>query len=145
MKNALFFILAILLFCGNSLFASPLQDTTKNYRNKPTAPIEFGTASFYHNKFQDRLTASGETFDQAKLSAAHNSLPLHTWIRVTNMRNNKTIIVKVNDRLHRNNPRLLDLSRSAAEKLGYIGRGLTWVKVEILGKKKPPEFALSQK
>jgi rare lipoprotein A len=78
-------------------------------------------------------------FDQEKLTAAHNSLPLQTWIRVTNMRNMKVVIVKVNDRLHKNNPRLVDLSRSAASKLGYIGRGLTWVKVEVIGKKRPTE------
>ena len=143
MKNALFFITAFL--CSMAVLANSFQDTAKNYRNRPTPKIQFGTASFYHNKFQDRPTASGETFDQEKLTAAHNSLPLHTWVRITNMRNNRSVVVKINDRLHKNNPRLVDLSRSAAEKLGYIGRGLAWVKVEVLGKKKPGDLALSQK
>jgi rare lipoprotein A len=139
MKILLFF--SVFLFQRENITSLPVpvQDTLKNYRNKPTPAIEYGTASFYHNKFQDRQTASGEIFDQEKLTAAHNSLPLHTWIRVTNMRNMKVVIVKVNDRLHKNNPRLVDLSRSAASKLGYIGRGLTWVKVEVLGKKRPAE------
>ena len=143
MKNPFFII--ILFIQGNLALAGLSQDTSKNQRNKKTTPIEYGTASFYHNKFQDRLTASGETFDQAKLTAAHNSLPLHTWIRVTNMRNMRVVIVKVNDRLHKNNPRLVDLSRSAASKLGYIGRGLTWVKVEVLKKKPPQQLPLTKK
>ncbi|HUR10917.1 MAG TPA: septal ring lytic transglycosylase RlpA family protein [Flavitalea sp.] len=142
MKNLL--LITILFAQGCLLYAGPPPDTLINQRNKKTATIEYGTASFYHNKFQDRLTASGETFDQEKLTAAHNSLPLHTWIRVTNMRNMKVVIVRINDRLHKNNPRLVDLSRSAASKLGYIGRGLTWVKVEVLGKK-PPFNHLSKK
>jgi rare lipoprotein A len=64
-------------------------------------------------------------------------LPLGTWIKVTNLRNGKSIIVKTNDRLHPRMKRVVDLSRSAAQKIGYIGYGLTRVKVEVLGKKKP--------
>ena len=98
-------------------------------------------ASFYHNKFQGRKTSSGEKFDQDKMTAAHNGLPLNTWIRVTNIRNGRTVIVKVNDRLHHRNERLVDLSRKAASRLGYIGRGLARVKVEVLGKMKPADIA----
>jgi len=110
-------------------------------RVKKTAKIQYGMASFYHNKFQGRKTSSGEEYDQDKMTAAHNGLPLNTWIRVTNIRNGRTVIVKINDRLHHRNERLVDLSRSAASKLGYIGRGLTRVKVEVLGKIKPSEIA----
>jgi rare lipoprotein A len=110
-------------------------------RIKKTAKIQYGMASFYHNKFHGRKTSSGELYDREKMTAAHNGLPLNTWIRVTNIRNGRTVIVKVNDRLHHRNERLVDLSRTAASRLGYIGRGLTRVKVEVLGKMKPAEIA----
>lgn len=99
--------------------------------------VQYGIASFYHDKFEGRPTSSGEIFSQKKMTAAHNSLPLNTWIRVTNLRNHKSIIVKVNDRLHHRNTRLVDLSSKAASILGYKGRGIVKVKVEVLGKKKP--------
>ena len=72
---------------------------------------------------------------EKKMTAACNQLPLGTWIRVTNLNNNRSVIVKTNDRLHIRMKRVVDLSRAAAEKLGYIGRGLTKVKVEVLEKK----------
>jgi rare lipoprotein A len=70
----------------------------------------------------------------AKLTCACNVLPLGTWLKVTNMRNGKSVIVKVNDRLHPKMRRLVDLTRAAAQKLSYINSGLTRVKVEVLGK-----------
>jgi rare lipoprotein A len=97
--------------------------------------VQYGTASFYHDKFVGRKTATGELFRQDRLTAAHNTLPLGTYIRVTNMRNRKSVVVRINDRLHYRNPRLVDLSKAAAHKLGYVNSGLTRVKVEVLGKK----------
>jgi len=104
---------------------------------KKTTKIQYGTASFYANKFNGRKTASGEIFSQDKLTAAHNGLPLGTWIKVTNLKNKRSVVVRVNDRLAHNNKRLVDLSRAGASKLGYTSKGLTKVKVEVLGKKKP--------
>ena len=101
--------------------------------------VQYGIASFYADKFEGRPTSTGEIFSQKKMTAAHNSLPLNTWIRVTNLRNHKSIVVRVNDRLHHRNTRLVDLSSKAAGILGYRGRGIVKVKVEVLGKKKPPE------
>jgi rare lipoprotein A len=95
----------------------------------------YGTASYYAEKFNGRQTATGAIYSSRKLSAACNRLPLGTWIRVTNMRNKRVVIVQVNDRLHPKNPRLVDMSRIAAERLGYVGRGLTQVKVEVLSKR----------
>ena len=97
----------------------------------------YGQASFYHNKFNGRQTANGEIFSQKKMTCACNALPFGTWLRVTNLRNGKTAIVKVNDRLHPRIKRVADLSYTAAKKLGYTGQGLARVKVEVLGKKKP--------
>ena len=76
------------------------------------------------------------------MTCAHNTLPLGTWIRVTNLRNKRTVIVRVTDRLHPRNPRLVDLSKKAAKKLNYVGYGLTKVKVEVLSKN-DPEVALA--
>lgn len=128
-------ILAItLLFIGVNLVAT---DTTKAVGSKPK--IIYGTASFYANSFNGRKTANGETFSQKKMTAACNLLPLGTWIRVTNLRNGRSVLVRTNDRLHTRMKRVVDLSRSAAEKLNYVKSGLTQVKVEVLGKKKPEE------
>lgn len=94
----------------------------------------YGIASYYADKFNGRETANGEIYDGRKMTAACNVLPLGTWIRVTNLSNNRWVIVKTNDRLHARMTRVVDLSRVAAEKLGYIGKGLTKVKVEVLEK-----------
>ena len=100
-------------------------------------PTHYGTASFYANKFEGRKTATGEIFSQNKLSAASNIIPLNNWVRITNLKNKKWIVLRINDRMHPRNPRLIDLSRSAAHRLHYIGLGLVRVKVEILGKRLP--------
>lgn len=99
--------------------------------------VLYGMASFYANKFNGRKTALGEIFSQNKFTCACNVLPLGTWIRVTNLHNGKTVVVKTNDRLHPKMKRIIDLSRAAATKLGYVGRGLTRVKVEVLGRNAP--------
>lgn len=103
-------------------------------RNVKPARVQYGTASFYADKFEGRKTANGEIFTQKGMTAAHNSLPLGTWIRVTNLSNKRSVLVKVNDRLHHRNPRLVDLSKSAAKKLGYTGKGLSKVRVDVIGK-----------
>jgi rare lipoprotein A len=110
---------------------------SKTGPQKPTR-IFYGQASFYANKFHGRKTASGEIFSQDKPTCACNILPLGTWIKVTNMRNGKSTIVKINDRIHPKMKRIVDLSRTAAQKLGYIGHGLTRVKIELVDKKLVP-------
>lgn len=95
----------------------------------------YGQASFYANKFNGRKTASGEIFDQKKFTCACNVLPLGTWVKVTNLRNGRSVLVKVNDRIHPKMRRVVDLTRAAAHSLGFISRGLTRVKVEVVDKK----------
>jgi len=129
-------LLGSAIFFASDVYASDSITISR----KKFPKIQYGIASYYHDKFQNRLTASGEKFDQRKLTAAHNGLPLNTWIRVTNMRNKRSVIVRVNDRLHRKNTRLVDLSNLAAKNLGYLGHGLTQVRVEVFGKKKPQEL-----
>jgi rare lipoprotein A len=136
----------ILLFCltctGATLGASAQKavDSIKLNKNKNVAVTQYGVASFYHDKFEGRLAANGDTFTQKRMTAASNNYPLNCWVRVTNTRNKRIVIVRIIDRMHHLNTRLIDLTRSAAGKLGYIGRGLTRVKVEYLGKKKPTDL-----
>ena len=113
--------------------AESTDTTTAVIKTKPK--VLFGIASFYAEKFNGRKTANGEIYDSQKMTAACNTLPLGTWIRVTNLSNNKSVVVKTNDRMHPRMTRIVDLSRAAAQKLGYIGKGLTKVKVEVLEKK----------
>lgn len=96
--------------------------------------VYYGIASYYADKFNGRPTANGEVYSHQKFTAACNVLPLGTWIRVTNLKNKKTVIVKTNDRLHARMKRIVDLSKGAAQKLGYTHRGLTQVKVEVIEK-----------
>ena len=133
------FLLAC-IFClpAVSIYA---QDTAakKSISNNPVKKTLYGQASFYANKFNGRKTASGEIFSQNKMTCACNVLKLGTWVRVTNLRNGKSVIVKVNDRLHPSMKRIVDLSSAAAKQLGYRARGLTRVRVDVLGMKKPEE------
>ncbi|MEJ7611266.1 MAG: septal ring lytic transglycosylase RlpA family protein [Ferruginibacter sp.] len=97
-----------------------------------TGDTLLGRASYYSNKFSGRRTANGETFDHKKLTAACNLLPLGTWIQVMNLKNGKLVVVKTNDRLHHKTTRLVDLTRAAAKKLGFISAGLARVRVTVL-------------
>lgn len=96
-----------------------------------------GEVSYYHNSFHGRKTASGEVFSQEKLTCASNLYPLGTWLRITNTRTGKSVVVKVNDRMHPRINRVADLSRQAAEELGMIKAGVAKVEVENLGKVPP--------
>jgi rare lipoprotein A len=131
---ALFVVL--LLFFAKPLQAQSADSTSKTAASKAKR-IFYGQASFYANKFHGRKTASGEIFDQKKMTCACNVLPLGTWIKVTNLRNGRTVVVKTNDRLHPKMKRIVDLTRAAATQLGFISSGLTRVKIEVIGKKAP--------
>jgi rare lipoprotein A len=128
----------VFLFCICTFIHSAAQDSTiirtKAVRSPKEIVIKYGLASFYHNKFNGRKTANGNTFSGIKYTAACNVLPLGTWVKVTNVKNDKSVIVYINDRLHPKNKRLIDLSNTAAQKLDFISAGITKVKVEVLGK-----------
>ena len=89
-----------------------------------------GTASWYGRQFHGRKTASGETFDMNAMTAAHRSLPLNCYIRVTNRNNGKSVVVKVNDRGPFHGNRVVDLSYGAAKKLGITNAGVGNVSIE---------------
>ena len=130
------FLLASLLLAhsGVELHAQNAHRVRTSNKKKETPAVETGVASYYSSKFKGRLTASGQRYDPTKMTAAHNRLRMGTRIKVTNINNRRSVIVTVNDRLHYRNKRLVDLSRAAALKLGYTGRGLTRVRVEVLGR-----------
>ncbi len=107
-------------------------DSVKNEENFIT-----GIASFYSSNLDGTKTATGEIYRNSKMSAASNDFDLNTWVRVTNIKNNKSVILRINDRMHprmQKKGRVLDLSRIAARKLDFIENGLTKVKVEIVEK-----------
>lgn len=91
-----------------------------------------GVASFYHDKFEGRLTATGETFDNDKFTAASNTLKLGSYVKVTNLTNGEKVYVRINDRMNKTNQRLIDLASVAAKKLNFHQKGITNVKVEVV-------------
>ena len=131
--NPIYCILLIITFfyCPNSI-AQQKTSGNKKIGKSDKSDIRYGVASFYADKFNGRKTASGQIFSQDKLTCACNVLPLGTWVKVTNMSNGKSVKLLVNDRLHPRMRRLVDLSKSAAKKLGFISSGLVKVKLEVL-------------
>lgn len=93
---------------------------------------EVGFASWYGQKFHGHLTSNGETYNMFAMSAAHKTLPLPSYVRVTNLENNKQAIVRVNDRGPFHENRIIDLSYAAAVKLGYHSKGTAKVKLEVI-------------
>ncbi|MBC7908544.1 MAG: septal ring lytic transglycosylase RlpA family protein [Rhodospirillaceae bacterium] len=93
-----------------------------------------GRASWYGQPFHGRLTANGETYDQDELTAAHQTLPLPSVVRVTNLENGRTLILRVNDRGPFIKGRIIDVSRKAAKLLKFHDQGTTQVRIEVLEK-----------
>lgn len=93
---------------------------------------QVGTASWYGQKFHGHLTSNGEIYDMFGMTAAHKTLPLPSFVKVTNLANNKSTIVRVNDRGPFHQDRIIDLSYSAAYKLGVYDTGTSKVKIEVL-------------
>lgn len=108
---ALFFIVAVGSACGQ---------------------VQTGKASFYADKFEGSMTASGEKYKHSKLTAAHKSLPFGTKVKLTNLANNQTVEVVINDRGPYVEDRIVDVSRAAAEQLGFVNNGLAEVRLEVI-------------
>jgi len=107
------------------------------------ASVEYGQASFYADALQGNKTASGETYYHNEYTAAHQSLPFNTWVRVTNLDNQKSVLVRINDRGPFIQGRIIDLSKYAARDLDMIKTGVARVKIEVLPKITEPESAYS--
>jgi len=95
-------------------------------------PYQVGTASWYGEYFQGRETASGEPYDMQALTAAHPSLPLGSFVRVTNLRNGKSVVVRINDRGPVVEGRIIDVSYNTARILGFESRGLQRVRLDLV-------------
>jgi rare lipoprotein A len=98
----------------------------------PAPASLIGVASYYAHKFHGRRTASGETYDENQLTAAHRTLPFGTVVRVTNLGNGRSVTVRINDRGPWVKDRIIDLSYRAARELDFIRRGLTRVELEVI-------------
>ena len=124
-------IATALVAFSSSVFSLPSEAATRRsaatYRSKA---LSEGTASFYSTQFHGRKTANGETFNMNQLTAAHPSLPFGTLVKVTNMDNGKNVVVRINDRGPYVKGRIIDLSKSAARKIGILKEGVAQVKVE---------------
>ena len=91
-----------------------------------------GVASYYSDEFHGRKTSNGETFDMHDLTAAHRTLPFNTKVKVTNLENSKSVVVRINDRGPFKDDRVIDLSFEAAKQIGLIANGTASVRLEIL-------------
>lgn len=98
----------------------------------PAVHTETGKASFYADRFQNRKTASGERYQASENTAAHRTLPFGSQVRVTNVRNGKSVVVRINDRGPHVRGRIIDLSRSAFAQIGDPAAGLLNVRIEVL-------------
>ncbi len=139
------YVITLLLFlndCSATKRFSENNSTlySSNAGSENERPLETtnGTASYYGKKFHGRKTASGEIFNMYGLSASHKTYPIGTSIRVTNKKNGKSVVLKVNDRMPLRNKRLIDISYGAAKELDMLKTGVAKVKVEVLewGKEK---------
>ena len=133
-------VLATLLGVAGAQAASPAEHLNPHVVVSHHHWYQLGVASWYGKFFAGRTTASGEPFDPSQLTCAHRTLPLGSVLRVTNLRNNKSVIVTVNDRGPVPENRVIDLSKAAAGVLGFTDQGLAPVKVELIG----PQDELAQ-
>jgi rare lipoprotein A len=138
MQRVLTSILATGLIVA-TMGAAPVQNGSKAAET-PSKPYQIGRASWYGKPFHGRTTANGETYNMFHFTAAHRQLPLGTWVKVTNLRNGKWILVRVNDRGPVPETRIIDLSYAAAQLLGFRERGVERVRLDIV---KPETMTVS--
>lgn len=117
------FIVSIMLFFGNMKPAEALPSL-----------IQKGKASFYSKKFTGRRTAYGERVSAEAMAGAHRSLPLNTLVEVTNLDNQRSVIVRINDRGPFSKGRIIDLTHAAAHALGMVSKGVANVSLRVVGK-----------
>ena len=119
---------------GKYLVGRPYKIAGKTYYPSERRVAQVGTASWYGADFHGRKTANGEIFDRGSITAAHPTMPLPSYARVTNLKNGSSVMVRVNDRGPFAHSRVIDLSKRAAELLDYQHTGLAKVKVEYVGR-----------
>ncbi|MCU1775241.1 septal ring lytic transglycosylase RlpA family protein [Pseudomonas sp. 13B_3.2_Bac1] len=117
---------------GACALLSLLAGCSSNDIIDPHGYDQTGVASYYGAQHHGKRTASGEAFNQHSLTAAHRQLPFGTRVKVTNLKNDKSCVVRINDRGPHTRGRLIDVSREAAEQLGMLGSGTARVRVQAL-------------
>lgn len=130
----------LVVLLASSLGAAPGQQSSNTAKQSPAPskkapkqkPYQVGNASWYGKDFHGRETASGEPYDMFRFTAAHMNLPLGSWVRVTNLRNGKSVIVRINDRGPVVPGRIMDLSYGAAQILDFRARGVARVRLDIV-------------
>lgn len=126
-------IVAILVGVAGAQAASPVDHVDSGQAKVAHHHwYQFGIASWYGRFFQGKTTASGQPYNEDDMTCAHRSLPLGSVLRVTNLRNHRSVVVRVNDRGPMPEDRVIDLSRAAAESLGFSQRGLAPVRIDLL-------------
>ncbi len=113
---------------------TPVDKPAKS--SKRAGPLAIGTASWYGQAFEGKQSASGEPYEMYELTAAHRTLPMGSWVKVTNLRNHLWVLVRINDRGPVPEDRIIDLSYSAARLLRMSGSGLAHVRLDLI---KPPD------
>jgi rare lipoprotein A len=113
-------------------------ETVASGKTARTKPYQIGTASWYGSYFQGRATASGEPYDMYDLTAAHPTLPLGSWVRVTNLRNGRAVVVRINDRGPIVPGRIIDLSYNTARVLHFQSQGLQRVRLDVVKSRTKP-------
>jgi len=102
--------------------------------------VQRGKASFYGRKFHGRKTSSGDVFDMNKMTAAHKTLPMDSYVQVINLDNGKAVVVKVNDRGPFIKGRIIDLSYAAASQLGFVRQGVAKVEIRTIAAEQLPDY-----
>lgn len=135
------FILLTTLLLTSTLFAKPSTYTVfgQEYQviSNPEHYQETGLCSWYGGQFHGKKTANGEIFDMNKISAAHKTLPLGSVVEITNLDNQKTLVVTINDRGPFVKGRIIDVSFAGAKKLGMVGKGTAHVSIRYIGSIRP--------
>jgi rare lipoprotein A len=117
---------------GNGTKNSVTAKAVSQRHTRTPKAYQFGTASWYGKAFNGRTTASGEPYDMFQFTAAHRQLPLGTLVKVTNLRNGRSVVVRVNDRGPVPRTRIIDLSYGAARMIGLPGYGLQAVRLDVV-------------
>lgn len=138
----IFTVLSFLLFAQIGGFGQTKKKATG--KGIEDDSVSKGIASYYHDKFVGRHTSTGEVFSNEKYTAASNELSLNTYVKVTNVKNGKYIYVRINDRMSKNNKRLIDMASICAKKLEYHDKGLANVRVEVVPEDEGKQGILAQ-